>query len=103
MGGRLPPPWSSAPRAGARCCARAPASGPWAGTTNKPAVVAPVGLRRPHEGVAHEYFLPGGPFAILPLTGDRASLVWTETTARGEALKAARPEIFQAHLMRRFG
>ncbi len=43
-------------------------------------VVATVRLDRPHEGVAHEFFLPGGPFAILPLTGDRASLVWTEST-----------------------
>jgi 2-octaprenyl-6-methoxyphenol hydroxylase len=66
-------------------------------------VVATVRLARPHEGVAHEYFLPGGPFAILPLTGDRASLVWTESRSRGAALKAARPEIFHAHLQRRFG
>ena len=66
-------------------------------------VVATVRLERPHEGVAHEYFLPGGPFAILPLTGNRASLVWTESSARGAALKTARPEIFQAHLERRFG
>jgi 2-octaprenyl-6-methoxyphenol hydroxylase len=66
-------------------------------------VVATVRLAQPHEGVAHEYFLPGGPFAILPLTGDRASLVWTESRSRGAALKAARPEIFHAHLQRRFG
>lgn len=66
-------------------------------------VVATVRMERPHEGVAHEYFLPGGPFAILPLTGNRASLVWTESTARGEALRSARPEVFQAHLERRFG
>lgn len=66
-------------------------------------VVATVRMERPHEGVAHEYFLPGGPFAILPLTGNRASLVWTESTARGDALKSARPEAFQAHLERRFG
>jgi 2-octaprenyl-6-methoxyphenol hydroxylase len=66
-------------------------------------VVATVRMARPHEGVAHEYFLPGGPFAILPLTDNRASLVWTETTARGAALKTARPEVFQAHLRRRFG
>jgi len=66
-------------------------------------VVATVRLARPHQGVAHEYFLPGGPFAILPLTEDRASLVWTEPTARGAALKSARPEIFHAHLQRRFG
>jgi 2-octaprenyl-6-methoxyphenol hydroxylase len=66
-------------------------------------VVATVRLERPHEGVAHEYFLPSGPFAILPLTDDRASLVWTESLSRGAALKTARPEVFHAHLQRRFG
>ncbi|HEY2753649.1 UbiH/UbiF/VisC/COQ6 family ubiquinone biosynthesis hydroxylase [Phenylobacterium sp.] len=66
-------------------------------------VVATVRLERPHAGVAHEYFLPGGPFAILPLTDNRASLVWTESRSRGAALKSARPEIFHAHLQRRFG
>jgi 2-octaprenyl-6-methoxyphenol hydroxylase len=66
-------------------------------------VVATVKLDRPHEGVAHEFFLPSGPFAILPLTGDRASLVWTESPPRAAALKAARPEVFHAHLQRRFG
>ena len=66
-------------------------------------VVATVRLERPHQGVAHEYFLPGGPFAILPLTDNRASLVWTEARARAEALKAASPEAFHAHLQRRFG
>ncbi|HRD45180.1 MAG TPA: FAD-dependent monooxygenase, partial [Caulobacter sp.] len=66
-------------------------------------VVCTVKLERPHGGVAHEYFLPGGPFAILPLTDNRASLVWTERRDRGAALKSARPEVFQAHLHRRFG
>ena len=66
-------------------------------------VVATVRLEHPHEGVAHEYFLPGGPFAILPLTDNRASLVWTEATPHARALKSARPEVFHAHLMRRFG
>lgn len=66
-------------------------------------VVVTVALEHDHEGVAHEYFLPGGPFAILPLTGQRASLVWTEKTAQAEALRHARPEILQAHLQRRFG
>lgn len=66
-------------------------------------VVATVRLERDHGGVAHEHFLPGGPFAILPLTDRRASLVWTETTRRAEALRAASDEAFHAHLMRRFG
>jgi len=66
-------------------------------------VVATVSLGRDHGNVAHEYFLPAGPFAILPLTEQRASLVWTETTRRADALKAASDAAFQSHLMRRFG
>lgn len=66
-------------------------------------VVATVDLERPHQGVAHEHFLPSGPFAILPLTQDRASLVWTEKSAQAQALMAASPEAFQSYLDRRFG
>lgn len=66
-------------------------------------VVATVAMEQPHGGVAHEYFLPTGPFAILPLPGNRASLVWTETTDAADALMAARAEVFAAHLSRRFG
>ena len=66
-------------------------------------VVATVALEHDHAGVAYEHFLPTGPFAILPLTGRRASLVWTESTRRGEALRGASTEVFEAHLRRRFG
>ena len=66
-------------------------------------VVATVAMERDHCGVAHEYFLPGGPFAILPLNGSRASLVWTEPKDRAAALRTASDEAFQAHLNRRFG
>lgn len=41
---------------------------------------------RPHEGVAHQIFMPAGPLAVLPLTGARSSVVWTD---RPEALRAA--------------
>jgi 2-octaprenyl-6-methoxyphenol hydroxylase len=66
-------------------------------------VVATVRHARPHGGVAHEYFLPGGPFAILPLTDNRASLVWTEPDRRAQALGGASDAAFAAHLRRRFG
>jgi 2-octaprenyl-6-methoxyphenol hydroxylase len=67
------------------------------------AVVATIAVERDHDGVAYEHFLPSGPFAILPLTGRRVSLVWTETPARAAALKSCPVEAFEAHLTRRFG
>lgn len=66
-------------------------------------VVATVALEHDHEGVAHEYFQPSGPFAILPLTGQRASLVWSEDRRRATALVESSVEAFEAHLARRFG
>jgi 2-octaprenyl-6-methoxyphenol hydroxylase len=66
-------------------------------------IVTTVAMERPHEGVAHEYFLPTGPFAILPLTGNRANIVWSEKTARAKALMAMTPANFEAELGRRFG
>jgi len=66
-------------------------------------LVATVRHEKPHNGIAHEYFLPSGPFAILPLTGNRASLVWTERRAAAEAAIALGPEIFEAEVRRRFG
>ncbi len=66
-------------------------------------VVATVRMERGHGHVAHEYFLPDGPFAILPLPGGRASLVWTESTRRAEALRDASNAAFLSHLKRRFG
>jgi len=66
-------------------------------------VVATVKLEKPHGGVAHEHFLPSGPFAILPLSDNRASLVWTEKTLAADALRGARPDVVLSLLKRRFG
>ena len=53
-------------------------------------VVATVATQCDHHGTAYEHFLAAGPFAILPLTGRRASLVWTEKKAAAGALRTAR-------------
>ncbi|HVZ99907.1 MAG TPA: UbiH/UbiF/VisC/COQ6 family ubiquinone biosynthesis hydroxylase [Caulobacterales bacterium] len=67
------------------------------------AIVATVVHERPHEGVAHEYFLPNGPFAILPLMGDRANIVWAEPHAAADVLLKMPKRDFLAELERRFG
>jgi 2-octaprenyl-6-methoxyphenol hydroxylase len=58
---------------------------------------------RPHNGVAYEHFLPSGPFAILPMTGDRSSLVWTEARGKAPAMLALGPKEFDAEVAARFG
>jgi 2-octaprenyl-6-methoxyphenol hydroxylase len=66
-------------------------------------IVATVAHERPHNGRAEEHFMPSGPFAILPLTGNRSSLVWTERTADAERLVNSDDLVFEAELERRFG
>ena len=41
-------------------------------------IVCTIAHERPHRGIAQERFLPSGPFAILPMKGNRSSIVWTE-------------------------
>jgi 2-octaprenyl-6-methoxyphenol hydroxylase len=66
-------------------------------------IVATVEHEKPHNGVAYEHFLPSGPFAILPMTGNRSSLVWTESKHKAPALLALDEAGFHAELSRRFG
>jgi len=66
-------------------------------------IVTTVAHERPHNGVAYEHFLPSGPFAILPMTGNRASLVWTEETTEARRLLALDEAGFTAELRLRFG
>lgn len=51
-------------------------------------IVTTIAHEMPHEGTAYEHFRPAGPFASLPLTGNRSSLVWTETPEEAARLKA---------------
>lgn len=66
-------------------------------------IVATVEHEKPHNGVAYEHFLPSGPFAILPMTGNRSSLVWTERRTKVHGLLALDEAGFHAELSRRFG
>jgi 2-octaprenyl-6-methoxyphenol hydroxylase len=71
-------------------------------------IVCTMGHERPHRGVAHERFLPAGPFAVLPMTDDpqhghRSSIVWTENERLAPAMMALDDDAFSAELARRFG
>ena len=66
-------------------------------------IVCTVRHERPHEGIAQERFLPAGPFAILPLTGNRASLVWTEREDTAPHMMALDDADFTAEVAKRFG
>jgi 2-octaprenyl-6-methoxyphenol hydroxylase len=67
------------------------------------AIVTTVAHERDHNGRAEEHFLPAGPFAILPLTGKRCSIVWTEDTREAERVIALPDDQFHAELEKRFG
>jgi 2-octaprenyl-6-methoxyphenol hydroxylase len=66
-------------------------------------IVATVAHEKPHQGLAQEYFLPSGPFAILPMTGNRSSLVWTEHGRAASAFLALDEAGFDAEVARRVG
>jgi 2-octaprenyl-6-methoxyphenol hydroxylase len=66
-------------------------------------IVTTVAHERTHAGIAVEHFLPAGPFAILPMTGNRASIVWTEDAALAPRLLALSEAEFADELRARFG
>jgi 2-octaprenyl-6-methoxyphenol hydroxylase len=70
---------------------------------NQSGIVVTVGHERDHHGRAEEHFLPAGPFAILPLTGKRSSLVWTETRTEAARILALADKEFHGELETRFG
>lgn len=73
------------------------------------AIVCTVEHEFPHANVAHEHFLPAGPFAILPLGGTpekpgcRSSIVWTERAEHARQFVALDDDAFLTELARRFG
>jgi len=62
------------------------------------AIVAHVATERPHEHVARQRFLPGGPLALLPLVDGRSSIVWSLPESAAERLLAAADDEFLAAL-----
>ncbi|KIL97855.1 2-octaprenyl-3-methyl-6-methoxy-1 4-benzoquinol hydroxylase [Paramagnetospirillum magnetotacticum MS-1] len=66
-------------------------------------IVCIMAHEKPHQGIAHERFLPAGPFAILPLAGNRSGIVWTESNHVAAAICAQDDEAFRAELAAKVG
>ena len=67
------------------------------------AIICTVAHEHKHFGVAHEHFLKSGPFAILPLTGKAASIVWTEKKLLAPHIVKLPDDAFLEELSLRFG
>ena len=67
------------------------------------ALVCALDHEKPHGGIAHQFFMPPGPLAILPLTGNRSSIVWSETTMNAARIHDLTDVDYLDHLRPRFG
>jgi 2-octaprenyl-6-methoxyphenol hydroxylase len=66
-------------------------------------VITTVTVDRPQAGVAFERFTDTGPLAMLPMTGERYSVVWTMREGDSAQVAALTDEVFLARLQDRFG
>ncbi len=67
------------------------------------ALVCAIAHDAPHHGIAHQFFMPPGPLAILPLPGNRCSIVWSESHAEAARIDAMDDAGYLAALHPRFG
>ncbi len=66
-------------------------------------IVTTVRHERPHGGCAVQHFLPAGPFAILPLPGNRSCITWTEDAGEARRILALDDAGFLEEIEKRFG
>jgi 2-octaprenyl-6-methoxyphenol hydroxylase len=66
-------------------------------------IAATVAHERPHRGAAVQHFLPAGPFAMLPLKGNRSCITWTEEERAGREIMALADAEFLAEVDKRVG
>jgi 2-octaprenyl-6-methoxyphenol hydroxylase len=91
------------------CDGRASGTGERAGITrtgwgyDQTALVCALEHEKPHGGVAHQFFMPAGPLAILPLRGNRSSIVWSESSENANRINALGKKEYLEVLRPRFG
>lgn len=67
------------------------------------ALVCAIEHEKPHDGIAHQFFMPPGPLAILPLPGKKSSIVWTEKRDVANQIGALGDSEYLDALRPRFG
>ncbi|WP_299621366.1 FAD-dependent monooxygenase [uncultured Tateyamaria sp.] len=67
------------------------------------ALVCAIAHEKPHHGIAHQFFMPPGPLAILPLPGNVSSIVWSESAENAAAFHALSDAEYLTMLRPRFG
>ncbi|WP_299371520.1 FAD-dependent monooxygenase [uncultured Tateyamaria sp.] len=67
------------------------------------ALVCAIAHEKPHRGIAHQFFMPPGPLAILPLPGNQSAIVWSEKAATAAAFNALADDDYLTMLRPRFG
>jgi len=72
-------------------------------TYDQTAIVCTLIHDNPHQGTAIERFFSDGPFAILPLNGNRSSIVWALANDSAPAIIALDDDAFAAEVAERFG
>jgi len=75
----------------------------WGWSYGQTALVCAIDHEKPHNGIAHQFFMPPGPLAILPLPGNRSSIVWSERDATAQAINALDDAAYLDVLRPRFG
>ncbi|MEM1316262.1 MAG: FAD-dependent monooxygenase, partial [Pseudomonadota bacterium] len=66
-------------------------------------LVCALALEEDHAGVARQRFLPGGPFAFLPLPGRAASIVWSDRAAEAARIAELPDDAYLVEIARRLG
>ncbi|MEE2955238.1 MAG: UbiH/UbiF/VisC/COQ6 family ubiquinone biosynthesis hydroxylase [Pseudomonadota bacterium] len=75
----------------------------WEKSYKQTAIVCTVRHEKDHKGIAQEQFLASGPFAILPMTENRSSIVWTERNDLAQHILSLGDLNFLQELELRFG
>ena len=72
-------------------------------TSDQAAISGTIAHEKPHQGNAVQHFLPSGPFALLPMVGNRSSIVWTERADEARRIMASGEAEMLAEIDKRIG